>query len=1030
MSFVPLHVTSCYDFLDSSVDFDNLFLKLKNFNYRACGLTDFNTMFGYYKFHEISTKYNVKPVYGLDVRVENNTFSLFAMNENGYKNLIKLSYIASKNKESNEINIEDLQRFSSNLVAVISTKTSSIFNTTDIELLTKSLHKFDKIFSSNLFIGLEIYSSVYMDDEEFQKIKRLRDYVQKYPYTLVAFPHIQYLEKNDQIRLDILTSIKNQTTLDEKIHSEAQGDNYLKNPAELEYLYTKDEIEATNIVVEKCNFKFFQERGKLLKFSENDSKILLENLAHEGLKKLGFEGNQIYEERLNKELTVIDKMGYNDYFLIVSEYVNFAKNNDIIVGPGRGSAAGSLVAYCLNITEVDPIKYDLFFERFLNEERVSMPDIDVDFEDFRRDAVVNHLKDKYGVDRVCNICTIQTEKARGSLRDIGRVYGIEQNDIDALCKLLTNPRLNLRESYKEIESFRNKVNSDDYYLQIVSLAQKIIELPRQRGIHAAGVVLNEEPLIEGIPLIFDESIGGNVTQIEAPYLEKMGYLKMDILGLTNLTTIHLILDLIDRNRGIKLKFEDIPIEDPAIYEIINDNLTMGIFQLESAGMNNAIRKVKPTNINDIISILALFRPGPMGNIDDYADRKNHNRKIKYISKDLEEILAPTYGIIIYQEQIMQIAQKAAGFTLGKADILRRAISKKKISEMEKLKIDFVNGCINNGYSKENAKEIYELIEKFAAYGFNKSHSVAYSIITNRMAYLKAKYPQEFYIGVLASIGGNGDSKYHKYIDEIKRRNIKIKLPNINKSSNIFTIENDAMIIPFTVIKGLNTRSIEIILEERTKNGKFESVFDFILRTYEYKFSQDQLEKLIYSGCFDDFTKNRTAIINKLPVLFQKASLIYKSKGQSSLFNEPILFNENEPQNKFAIIMKEYDLIGLMISYNPLIDIAKFNKLNHSYPLNKVKPNTLSCVLGWIINIKNINTKNHEQMCFATCIDSSGDIFDITILPKVFNSYAEIIVKNNILLFKGKLQNRKNSAEFVASDIKEMEKINYEETDNN
>jgi DNA polymerase-3 subunit alpha len=1019
MPFIPLHVTSSYSFLNSAVDFDSLFSKLNELGYKCCGISDENTLFGYTHFNEYSLKNGISPLFGMDVRCGNNTLTLFARNEDGYKNLIQLSYIISKKIDDFQVSIEELQAFSNNLVCIISTGTSVIFQIPSQEEIARGLKKLDDIFKPNFFIGLESYSALYETKDEHATVLRVREFINKYPYKLIAFPHIKYIKTEDAIKLKILNSIRDQSHLDFEKEDKLNGDNYLKNPTELDYCYSKEEQNNTNIVQSLCSFTFQKTRGVLLKFDCDNAYEQLKNNSFEGLKRLKLDERKEYVDRLNYELDVINKMGYNDYFLIVAEYVNYAKNNDILVGPGRGSGAGSLVSYCLNITEVDPLKYDLLFERFLNSERISMPDIDVDFEDTKRDLVVEHLKNKYGVERVSNITTIQTFQAKASIRDIGRVYDLNNEDIDGIAKLLVDNKLDLRDSYRKIESFKRKVDSDKYFLKIVTLASYIEGYPRQRGMHAAGVVLNNEPISNGLPIVFDSSINGNVTQFEMGYLEKMGYLKMDVLGLTNLSTIHLILKLIKRDHDIDLAFNKIPVDDPEIYEIINKNMTMGIFQLESSGMNNAISKVKPTNINDIISILALFRPGPMGNIDTYADRKNKHYHIDYISNDMKNILESTYGIIIYQEQIMQIAQKMAGFSLGKADILRRAISKKKLSEIEKIKTEFIEGCIKKGYSAKVSQDTYNLIEKFASYGFNKSHSVSYAIITARMAYLKAKYPIEFYIGVLAGVAGSNDSKYKKYLDEIKERNIQISLPNINESGYLFTSLNNKLIIPFTCIKGLMSRTIEIILSER--KTPFKDFFDFILRTYPYRIGNDQIEKLINSGCFDIFLTNRQAFLVKLPELLQRANLIVKSNGQSSLFNEPVNYDASIPEDEYAKISTEYELIGIMISDNPL----KHKKdLVQDYILTTIKninSEAMVSILCIIKDVKIITTKkDKKQMAFISVSDEDGDNLEVTVFPTQYTDYAGLIQKNNIVVLQGNIRKSPRGDSFIMNGIKKIE----------
>lgn len=1033
MNFVPLHVNTSYSILSSCIKLDDLMMKLKKENISSCAITDQDTLLGFPNFYNICKKNNIKPLFGLDLIIDNNKFTLLIKNELGYKNLIKLSYI--KNIKSENLNFDDVKKYLNNIVLIISTQESDIFNN-PYDSWPFLLKKYSELLKDDFYIGLEFYSPNDKNNEV------LRGFLKKYPFNYLAFPHIKYINPQDAITIEIQNCIKEKFTysldIDKQEDIKRVGKNYFMSEEKIKEIYNNEELINTIFLTSKLKFNFDIKRGKILRFSTNQqqSSQLIKSLCYEKLKQLKLDNNHNYIERLNYELDVIDRMGYNDYFLIVQDYVNYAKNNDILVAPGRGSAAGSIVSYLLNITEVDPLKYDLLFERFLNIDRVSMPDIDIDFENTKRDLVVSYLKNKYGQDRVCQIVTIQTLKANQSIRDIGRVYKIPQEHIDNLCKNLDD-KLTLKQSYEKNPKLRNFVNQgvndkNDYYLKIFYLAQKIEGLPRQLGIHAAGVVLNDEKIIDDLPLIYSKEFNINLSQYEMNNLEQQGFLKMDLLALKNLSTIHFILDLIKKNKNITLKFEDIPIDEPEIYsKLINKGLTMGLFQLESDGINNAISIIQPNCFNDIVATIALFRPGPMQSIPLYAERKHNlekdpNYKINYYSNDLYDILKSTYGIIIYQEQILQICQKVAGFTLSKADIFRRAISKKKISEIEKLKKDFIEGCLKNHYSYEIAVNFYNLIEKFAGYGFNKSHSVSYSMITTRLAYLKLKYPEEFYIALLQTTNNSNDDKFKKFIDEITLRNIKLGLPDINLADNIFVLNNNEMIMPLSSIKGLNMDTREKILFERKNHGQFKSFFDFIERMYEYKVSQSQIQKLIEAGCFDSLIKNRNALLDKIELCIKYANVTSKTGNLFDESNEnEIQFDENIYENKFQKIINEIKLLGIAISDNPLkytiIDANKRFK-NHIIDIKDLKLNEVSYIHVYISRIKKSNKDPNKITTFLSVFDINNTTLDCIIFNDTrlaMKDYSNL-AEDKIVILKGTLTQRNDKKSFIVEQGEIME----------
>ena len=1020
MDIIPLNLVTSYSFLSSSVKLDKFFAELKNRQISSCAIADINNLMGYPEFDKLSKINNISPLFGMKTYFEDNEINLYVLNEKGYENLSKISYFYSKNRSKsssfNSLFYSDDLDFEG-LACVISSS-SSLFEETDDHELARELLSLDNMFNKNFYIGLECYFKGDL------RIERIRKFLNTHPFKSLAFPKIKYLKEDEDIKIKLLDAIKN----DYKLNFESEDDTssigpfYFKNEEEIKELYTTEEILETHKLHALSNFVYNKKRGSLLRFDTNKvSKDLLKEKCFEGLKSLGLEKEE-YIARLNYELQIIHDMGYDDYFLLVQDYVNFSKNNNIIVGPGRGSAAGSLVAYTLNITELDPLKNGLLFERFLNKARQKMPDIDIDFEDKKRDIVVRYIQNKYGESNVTQIATVQEIKAKQAIRDIGRIYDLNPLDIDKMSKLLIGKDYTLMDSYNKLKPFRDFILGDIYYQKIFKLALKIEGLPRQRGIHPSGIVINQEPLEERLPMFYDEQTRMNVSQFEMNNLEDQGFLKMDILSLTNLSTIHLILDLIEKNHGIKIKFEDINVNEKEIYtEIISKNLTMGVFQLESTGMNNAISILKPACFEDVVNLLAIYRPGPMDQIEDFASRKNSEKPFTTRDKDLEEILKSTYGKIIYQEQIMKIAQKIAGFSANDADLFRTAISKKNADTLVELKQNFIQGCIKNNRSEGYASKLYELILKFANYGFNKSHSAVYAMITCRMAWLKYHYPQEFYIALLSAVSGVNETKFSKFLDEFKTLNIKLKLPHINKSEEIFVAENNAMIMPFNSIKGLTSESIFNILVERRQRGEFKHLLDFVTRMVPYKFQEKQLEKLIKSGCFDSFVDNRQAMLDKLITVIKNANIIAKSNNFSIFGDEQITFDLSTPENKITKIFEELELLGTMISYNP-ITYLKQNYSNLT-TIKGLKTGVENNVMVIISTLKQITTKKDKKpMAFITINDENSDVIEGIVFPKVYEQYHELLDVNKIVIVNGILETRNEKQTLI---INKMEEVKYE-----
>ena len=1007
--FAPLRIISGYSFLKSGLTIDKIATSINKGDFYGAGISDLGYLYGLPSFVKEIEKLNKKYALGMSIELDDH-YVLYAKNEIGYKNLIALSALYSKD----ELKLEDLFNHLEGIILVLETNYGAFkenFLTGFDDKYMHQLAKLDKL-SSDFYFGLEITSK-----DEFNYAQKIREFVNKYPYELIAFPRIKYQKKEDALILNIVEAIDK----DEKIDIKSlEGQSYFMSFNDYQKIYTKIELENTCLLIDKCDFSFHQKRGEITHFPTDNATETLRNNVFKGLEIKNI-NDEKHIERANKELEVISSMGYEDYFLIVADYVNYAKNNDILVGPGRGSAAGSLVSYTLNITEVDPLEYDLSFERFLNKARKTMPDIDIDFMDTKREEMVQYMRNKYGEDKVATIATFQTIKAKQALRDIGRIYNIPTRHIDMLSKSITD-KMTLRDAYKGLETFRNLVDSDKYFLEIVSLASKIEGLPRQAGLHAAGIILNNQPLQDVLPVTIDFE-GHYTSQFEKDYLEEQGFLKMDFLSLRNLTTIDTCLNLINENKGLKLSFYDLPYKDEKVFKLIAKGITSGVFQLESSGMKNAIKIMNPTCFEDVVALLALFRPGPMDNIKDYANRKDGKTKPYYLDKRSEKILSPTYGIIIYQEQISQIAQYVAGFSPSDADLFRRAVSHKEKDILLSAQNDFIKGAIKNGYKESDAKKLFLDIAKFANYGFNKSHAVVYAIIACRMGYLKYYYPLEFYTALLATSSSANDAKFNEYVSELKQRELKIFPPDINKSSTTFVVEDNGLLFPLNFIKGINEQVANKIVYERELNGKFKDFFDFVKRTFKQGVSESVLTKLIASGSFDKLYPSRSSLMATIKYALQYAELSYDGEGQlildDTLEGQKQYFEQiDDPIEK---LNQEYESLGIMLSDNPLR--YKKDLLNSKNVINLVdaKEKTTNInIAGIISSIKTIKTrKKGETMAFIKIFDEYGEM-EITVFPRLFTTTYTLLIKNNIILVNGRYEINEEKQSFIADSISLLE----------
>lgn len=952
--YTPLNIKTENTLLSSLIRIDELVDFALSNNIKSLSITD-TKMYGVYYFYKKCIENGIKPIVGLDINYDGYRIILYCKNYNGYKCLLKLSSL-DKVISSDFINVDDL-------ICIVP---------------YSSLDKYDELKSifSSIFVG---YRNKQEEELGYANMVYMND--------------ILCIDKSDLGYLKYLECIKTGKSINEILDSSC----YMLSFDEVNKLYPRY-ISNNYKIYDMCDLKMEYSRDLLPKYDcpdKMDSLSYLKSLCVDGMKRIfGSSAPKVYVDRLKYELDVINNMGFCNYFLVVSDYVRFAKESDILVGPGRGSAAGSLVSYLLNITTIDPIKYNLLFERFLNPERVTMPDIDIDFEYTRREEVVNYCISKYGSKRVAPIITFGTLGAKQSIRDVGRCLSIPGKTIDRLCSYI-NSDISLKDNYSN-PNIKKLLSTDKSLVKLYNVASRLEGIKRHTSIHAAGIVMSSVDLDEVIPLDFNHDF--YTTGYSMEFLEELGLLKMDFLALKNLTLINDVL------KDVGISFDSIPMNDIDTIKLFQSGNTSGVFQFESSGMISFLKKFKPSSFEDIIACIALYRPGPMSNIDKFIARKHGREAISYIVPSLEPILKSTYGIIVYQEQIMQIAQVMAGYSFGEADILRRAMSKKKESILIKEREKFIDGCVNNGYSLDDSNQVYDLILKFASYGFNRAHSVSYAMVSYRIAYLKVHYPLVFMKELLNSNIGS-DSKIREYIYECKERNINVLTPNINISDSKFILSDNGLLFPLTSIKGVGNQYALKIISER-ENGEFLNIFDFVKRCSVAGI----MEELIFSGCFESFGYNKKTLIDNLEKIVN-----YSSLGE--LFDDdkflPILDYRDEYDSKY-LMEKEFDLFGFYLSNHPVTSYKKkYNTINLSNITNYF--DKVIDLVVYVDRIKEVDTKKGDKMCFITGSDE-GTSIDVVMFPKIYNSNIKI---HDILYLNGRVEKRHDSYQFVVNSIKEI-----------
>lgn len=1002
-----LYNRSCNTLLSSSLRIRQLVDFCVENGYETVGLIDKNVLFGAMEFHHLCKQNNLKPIYGLEVSVlidsQNYPYVLVANNNIGYQKLIKIS--SKLNDDLNFLTLEQLSALEDITVIEVSKRgyLEHVINTGDINELLKYAETFKRF--KRFYIGLQ---SPRNNNYYRQLNEKIEEFASKYELNTVALPLALYEKESDFEAYKVLQAINQSRSVnDAKLVYET--DSHLLKQNEMLELFSSVAINNTEVIVNSCNTDLDKlPKASLPEFPTPDgidSKLYLNSLCQAGLKKR-FNNQRYpesYAERLRYELNVIFKMGFEDYFLIVWDFILYARKNNIYVGVGRGSAAGSLVAYCLGITHIDPLKYGLLFERFLNPERISMPDIDVDFPDDKREQVIQYVIDKYGADHISHIITFNTLAARQVLKDAGKASDIPASNIDLITKLVENvPKMTLMKSYQTNKRFNTAINSSDSYRKLFNIALKLEGLPRHTSTHAAGIVMSDMPLETNMPVIkLDDN--SYSTQYTMEYLEEMGLIKMDFLGLKNLSVIAEIVENVNKKQ--ELDILKIPLNDEKTFKLICEANTAGIFQLDSDGMKNLIRKMQPRTFEDIAVTIALFRPGPMENIPEYLQARSNPNNIHYIHPDLKPILKETYGIMIYQEQIMQVAQKIAGFSLSKADLLRKAISKKIPEQINSLESEFKNGALANGYSQNVAESVFNDIKKFANYGFNKSHSVAYGLLAYQLAYLKANYPLEFYLSLLNSVIG-GETKTNEYIVEARRSGIKVLSPDINRSDISYRINDGCLRFPLNTIKGIGRIAAGNIITERKRNGIYQDYYDFVVRSSTLKTNKNVYESLIKSGCLDCFRLTRSTMLNGLEETLRYAELVKVDvNGQIQidlqLVDKPIL--KFYPDNALQNSRYEEEMIGFYLNGHPVEKYrGKYQDVTNSINLKKVRGNVRT--IFQIQRIKEYRTKTGEMMCFVDGYDEYGEI-NTVFMPNTYNRFLNSIKKSNIVLVEGTIDDR-------------------------
>tara|TARA_Y100000590_G_scaffold465134_1_gene636562 strand:- start:2497 stop:5913 length:3417 start_codon:yes stop_codon:yes gene_type:complete len=1054
-SFTHLKIHTQYSICEGALRTEELAKYCKENKIKAIGLCDSNNLCGALEFSELMAKSKAQPIIGtqLNVNYKGHTgkIPLFAKSLEGYKNLIKLSsksFLEIQKDEEPHCKIEDIEKNSKGLILLTGTfdgLLGKLFfkNLTDEFFLL--LKKFKKSFNENLYIEIQRHN----DEGEKLFERFLINASEKMELPLIATHEVFYLQKDMFEAHDAYLCIGEKTYVNVTDRRKYTDEHYLKSSKEMYDLFQDlpDALENNANFSYRITYRPKNSPPVLPNIQTSEAENvdgILANDSKKGLKEKLIEYifpnydekdkedlSNVYNKRLSHEIEIITKMKYSSYFLIVADYIKWAKNNGIPVGPGRGSGAGSLVAWALSITDIDPIKFNLIFERFLNPDRISMPDFDIDFCEEKRDKIFGYLKTKYGKG-VAHIITFGKLKARMAFRDIGRVLGLPYGYVDKLCKMIPfdpSRPLSLEKAIAQEPRIRQEEKKDSRVKKLVEISKKLEGLNRNMATHAAGVVIPEENLAEFVPLYKDSSSSSLLpsTQFDMYASENAGLVKFDLLGLKTLTVIHKTVTLL-KEKKINIDISKIKLNDKKIFDLLSSGHTVGLFQLESAGMRDALVNMKPNKFEDIIALVALYRPGPMSNIPIYNQCKHGEKKPDYIHPMLKKILEPTYGVIIYQEQVMQIAQELSGFSPGEADILRRAMGKKKRAELEKQKERFVNGAVKNGITKDTAIFIFKKIEPFAEYGFNKSHAAAYAMIAYQTAYLKAYYPNEFIAASMSNELSNTD-KLSEFFEELKRLKIDVQRPSINECYSEFIPRKNTLFYALGAIKNVGFEAISQVLIERDKNGKFKSISDFINRVNPKNINKLQLEGLVKAGAFDCIFKNRKVLYENIPNIIQNSKTIHENKNN----NQTSLFGDDQQKISYLIIDKnssdwaenemlsrEFESVGFYLSNHPLEgykDALEQYKTKLFKDFENAKEAD-SHIAGTIMNLKEKKTAKGTPFAIIKFSDQSKT-FELFLFSEMLETNRKKLVEGKSFLITVLKDNENKENRFRRINIRKI-----------
>jgi DNA polymerase III subunit alpha len=1063
-NFVHLHVHSQYSLLDGACRIKDLVDTAIAYKMPALAVTDHGNFFGAIDFYKTAMEKGIKPILGCEMYVapksrldrdpiyadngrkeKNYHLILLAKNEKGYKNLIQLSskaYLEGFYYKP-RIDWELLDQYHSDIIALSACLQGEIPQLLLAGQDEKAQQTADRFIS--LFGKENFYLEIQQNGLEDQKIvnQKLIDLGKRMGLKLVATNDCHYMHKSDAKAHDILLCIQTGKTVNETDRLKFDTDEfYFKSPKEMLDQFSGLEEAVTNTVeiAEKCGIELEFGKPHLPAYQTPPGynlTTLLEEKVKEGLKQRYQTITPELEERLKYELAVIEKMRFRAYFLIVWDFIRYAKEQGIPVGPGRGSAAGSLVAYCLGITNIDPMKYGLLFERFLNIERISLPDIDIDFCYRRRPEVVEYVTQKYGKENVSQIITFGTLAARNAIRDVGRVLSMPLPEVDKLAKLVPF-NATIEEALKSVPELKELVNKNPLYQELIKVATALQGLTRHASTHAAGVVIAPSPLTDFLPLYKQANTGDITTQYDMNAVMDIGLLKMDFLGLRTLTVIDDAVKLIEKRRGIKLDLATLTYDDPKIYDLFSKEDTMGVFQVESAGMRDLLHKLNPSRFDDLIAILALYRPGPLGSgmVDDFIKRRHGITDIEYIHPALEKILEQTYGVIVYQEQVMQIANILAGFSMQEADKLRSAMGKKDEAKMMKQREIFMQGCAKNKVDKKTAETTFDLMAHFAGYGFNKSHATAYAIIAYQTAYLKIYFPVEFMASLLTSEMGNHD-KIVLYINDCKNHGIKVLPPAVNESYANFTVIDDRTIrFGLAAVKNVGHGAIEAIVSSR-KEQKYSSLFDFCERIDFSAVNSRVVDSLVKCGAFDSLGANRAQMVNAAEKAIEAGVQRQREKelGQTSFFemlssatdtknNGPSF--ENQPEFEEAVLLKyEKDLLGFYITGHPLATYEKVIQRyaeSNSITIKQLPANTITSIAGIITQSKIQSGKSGKQYAHIAIEDLAGHLDEIRIFGEAFEKNRPLLHKDGMVLISGKVDFLNDKFNFIVNSMLPLDQV--------